>query len=162
MCFIINGHSFRLVEEPHPLYVCDHCHIAVEIRRKGDHEPMLASVPSCEEIRARRLERNPPEPEPVELEADAKRLGWTIEDAKHWWAAVREWRRAGKPTRTNAQVEAILRICAGDATTPKCEHYVNGRCRKCRCRVNTGKIPLFNKLRMATEGCPDGRFGPDC
>jgi hypothetical protein len=158
----INGHRFRLAPNQYPLYVCDHCHIAVEIRRKGDHEPMLASVPSCEEIRAQRLKQHPrkPEPDPEELEADAERLGWTIEDAKHWLAAIRKWRKAGKPVRSSARVKQIL-----EAHCKPCKHYATewgGRCRLCRCCVNASKMAQFNRLRMANLGCDDGRFGPDC
>jgi hypothetical protein len=159
MCRLVKGHRFELLHGPYPLYQCLECRLAIEIRKKDDdHIKILEKYPSCEEIRARLLERHPREPEPdlEKLKADAERLGLTLEDVKHWWAAVVRWRRAGKPVRTDAKVAAILEVCQS------CKHFHNGRCRKCRCRVNAGKIPLFNKLRMATEGCPDGRFGPDC
>ncbi|MDR3108764.1 MAG: hypothetical protein LBU65_03630 [Planctomycetaceae bacterium] len=33
-----------------------------------------------------------------------------------------------------------------------------GRCNACGCRVGLETSPIFNKIAMATEGCPLGRW----
>lgn len=65
--------------------------------------------------------------------------------------AVKRWTEAGKPTRTDEQVATIFAICQA------CEHFAEARskCRLCGCRLNIGKNARFNKIRMATESCPD-------
>lgn len=69
--------------------------------------------------------------------------------------AVARWIAAGRPTRTDQQVAALLANCEA------CEHYADGACRKCGCRVSASPNALANKLRMLTESCPIGRWGAD-
>jgi hypothetical protein len=69
--------------------------------------------------------------------------------------AIRRWERAGRPVRSDEEVAAIL----GEQCMP-CTWYIDGSChhRNCGCRVNQNKTPLTNKLRMATESCPIGKW----
>lgn len=81
--------------------------------------------------------------------------------------AVSRWIAAGKPERTDEQVDAILRDHCS-----MCELFKDSRCthRDCGCQVRSSageKIPLIgwllprgmlNKLRMATERCPAGKW----
>lgn len=64
--------------------------------------------------------------------------------------ALLRWQRAGRPTRTDEDVSALLKICLG------CDWYDpdKKRCKGCGCRVTDGGIPVTNKLKMATEHCP--------
>lgn len=65
--------------------------------------------------------------------------------------AVFRWLRAGCPTRDDATVERLLAVCQS------CEFHADGHCRVCGCRVSRGAA-VANKLRMATESCPLGRW----
>lgn len=82
--------------------------------------------------------------------AEGEKLGWTLEDAKNWRLALRRWRQAGKPRRTDAEVIAILEICE------TCDEYHTNeqRCGKCRCCVSRRGMAVFNKARLGTENCP--------
>jgi len=71
------------------------------------------------------------------------RLGRYARAMKRWWDA-------GKPVRTDDEVAALLDICR------RCEYYdARGKCALCDCPINIGENAAFNKLRMATEQCPD-------
>ena len=65
--------------------------------------------------------------------------------------AVKKWASAGFPVRDKDEVQRIYEICKA------CPHYDKSRqtCRLCGCKCNTNIFPLMNKLRMATESCPD-------
>jgi hypothetical protein len=80
--------------------------------------------------------------------------------------AISRWRAAGRPNRTDEQVDSLLKICQA------CERFKDGHCthRNCGCSLMSaaseseswlGRISrgLANKLRMATESCPDGKWG---
>lgn len=66
--------------------------------------------------------------------------------------AVACWIAAGKPTRTQEQIDALLQVCH------KCQFYnaKHKACSKCGCNVNSQAEGLSNKLAMATEQCPKG------
>ena len=71
-----------------------------------------------------------------------------------WQQAIKRWKKAGKPLRTDKEVEAILQICRG------CDKYdkrlgLFGKCNGCGCGVNKSAWGSLNKIRMATEKCPD-------
>lgn len=74
---------------------------------------------------------------------------WTYKEALIRWA------KAGRPTRTQEEVEHIHKTCC-----EPCEWYdkEQQRCKGCGCKVTVGAIAVFNKLKMATEKCPRGRF----
>lgn len=68
-----------------------------------------------------------------------------------WKEAIRKWREAGKPKRSDEEVKAILEThCKG------CSWYDadKRRCKGCGCKVTDGGVAVFNKIRMATEHCP--------
>jgi hypothetical protein len=70
--------------------------------------------------------------------------------------ALIKWNKAGRPTRTQEEVKHIHReFCA-----MPCEWYDEGagRCRGCGCKVTTGSIAVFNKIKMATEHCPKDKW----
>ena len=71
---------------------------------------------------------------------------------RRYVAAIKRWRAAGCPARNDAEVEKMLAICKA------CEHYDKGNCSQCGCRVNDSRWSLTNKIRMATENCPAGKW----
>jgi hypothetical protein len=69
-------------------------------------------------------------------------------------SAVRRWIAAGRPVRTGERIAELLAICRD------CEWQRGGQClhEDCGCNVNDKSRPLTNKLAMATESCPVGKF----
>lgn len=73
----------------------------------------------------------------------------TTTKIKKWSSSITKWIKAGRPQRSDAEVTRIYNeICV------PCQHFFQGSCELCGCRVNLGSISAFNKIRMATESCP--------
>ncbi len=66
--------------------------------------------------------------------------------AAKWAKAVGFWIMAGRPVRSDEDVDRILTICKA------CDRFENGSCNECGCHVSEGPA-VFNKARMATEFC---------
>lgn len=68
--------------------------------------------------------------------------------------AVLNWYILGRPVRSDEEVENLLKICKD------CEHFNHEKsiCSVCGCRLNLSRHAEFNKLRMATEHCPKGKW----
>lgn len=68
-------------------------------------------------------------------------------------SAESRWIAAGRPIRSEARVVEIFAICQA------CQHFragaseLEGSCAVCGCRLRSAG-GLFNKIQMATEGCP--------
>ncbi len=78
------------------------------------------------------------------------------EKVMNYSKALRKWIAAGRPERTDEEVAAILaEHCGG------CRMYDKKRevCNSCGCPANKNLPAIRNKLKMATEACPLGRFG---
>jgi len=90
-------------------------------------------------------------PNSPDLSPAAERLGVSLSDVRHYAGALAKWTKAGFPTREQAEVERIEAICKA------CDKYADGRCKQCGCRVNTGPA-VVNKIKMATENCPLGKW----
>ena len=88
------------------------------------------------------------EPDPSPESANLPPLlirGWNF--AK----AMARWTLGGMPRRSQAEIEARLAICQA------CEFLKNNHCTQCGCAcVATNR--LINKLALATESCPLGRW----
>jgi len=69
-------------------------------------------------------------------------------------AALARWLAAGRPTRTDAETDRLFEICEG------CPRYDRDRsaCSLCGCKVSRGGWAVVNKIRMATEDCPLGKW----
>lgn len=90
-----------------------------------------------------------------------------VAKVKHYVTSTMRWEAAGRPTRTDEQVDKILHEHCS-----VCPLFAESRCthRDCGCQVRSvsgERIPIIgwllprgmlNKLRMATEKCPDGRW----
>jgi hypothetical protein len=71
--------------------------------------------------------------------------------AATYWQAVKTWIAAGRPTRSDAEVEHLHTIYCS-----KCDWYdeKSERCKGCGCKVRAQGVALMNKIRMETEHCP--------
>lgn len=68
-----------------------------------------------------------------------------------------KWIKAGRPKRTDKEISSLLVICKA------CENYQpkddqSGKCGLCGCHLSLNGPTIVNKLRMATETCPDSRW----
>jgi hypothetical protein len=75
---------------------------------------------------------------------------WTYKEA------LIKWNKAGRPTRTQEEVEHIhSTYCASG-----CEWYDEDaqRCKGCGCAVTVGSLAVFNKIKMGTEHCPKDKW----
>lgn len=86
--------------------------------------------------------------------ADSPPLPGILKRAGRYTAAVARWTAAGSPTRTQAEIDGLLTICQ------TCRQYnaQHAACAKCGCSVNSQASGLANKLAMATEHCPLGKW----
>ena len=69
--------------------------------------------------------------------------------------AVIEWTAAGRPERSNEEVERIFhQFCK------PCRWFSRRRqiCYGCGCRVADSGFAIFNKIKMATQHCPRKRW----
>jgi len=87
------------------------------------------------------------------VRAAEEKLGVGPREIAHWGKAVARWSRAGFPVRSGPIVAWIEGHCCR-----RCSYYRDGRCARCGCRVNVSRVPLTNKIKMATETCPNGRW----
>jgi len=90
--------------------------------------------------------------EPGELPPDFPPMSmqvWTYKEA------LIKWNKAGRPTRTQEEVEEIHKTHC-----EQCDWYepTQKRCRGCGCKVTVGSIAVLNKLKMKTEHCPKEKF----
>jgi hypothetical protein len=65
--------------------------------------------------------------------------------------AIARWTLAGLPRRSQAEIEERLAICQA------CPHLQNDHCQKCGCAC-VEQNRLMNKLALATERCPLGKW----
>lgn len=72
-------------------------------------------------------------------------------------SAVRRWQKAGRPTRDDSEVSRIY-----ETLCRPCDQFSGrGSCKACGCKISKGKSGLTNKIRMATESCPRGKWEAD-
>jgi len=90
-----------------------------------------------------------------------QRPGGIISRLSRWQKAIARWKTAGQPVRSDATVLEIL-----ETKCQPCEHFKtnyalaflglpSGSCKLCECKLNLLKNGRANKIRMATESCPD-------
>ena len=141
--------EFTRLAERH--FECKAC--GRNLRTKRDRPPIAAC--RCLDVQSEILD---------EFRADVASLGVTRDTTVslvrlfwHWHQAITRWKAAGKPIRTQAEMDAILVVCG------ECKHYemrlgVFGYCKLCGCNVSGIPIGELNKIRMKTEVCPDGQW----
>jgi len=69
--------------------------------------------------------------------------------------AIRGWFLSGQPNRTPEEIKELFEMHCN-----VCDRYDREAhaCKNCGCSVSESAEPLDNKLAMATEHCPLGRF----
>ncbi len=75
------------------------------------------------------------------------------EKLKQWRAAVKKWRKAGKPKRHEYRIKWIF-----DYHCERCDHRCKKKCLVCGCKVHPTRRNRFNKIAMATEHCPEDKW----
>jgi len=76
----------------------------------------------------------------------------TLQQVKNYATSLARWVSSGMPQRSDAEVARIYEICRA------CEHFADNQCSLCGCRVSTDGAGWRNKIRMATEKCPIGKW----
>ncbi len=74
-----------------------------------------------------------------------------VQELKTYAIAVKNWVGAGRPIRTDAEVEAIhSQYCS------QCDWYDKDqqRCKGCGCKAKAEGAALLNKIKMSTQHCP--------
>jgi hypothetical protein len=69
--------------------------------------------------------------------------------------AIVEWNAAGKPERSNEEVQGIFQQLCRPCKRFNAEKQM---CLDCGCRVADSGYVLFNKIKMATQHCPKGKW----
>lgn len=133
--------------------VCDACPVKVLLkkrpckRRKEEvkSEPPLSDKETIEVLKN---DFNVPV-----SEEDIKKYPPLYTQMLSYKEALKKWVKAGKPTRTQEQVDQIV-----EDHCKKCDWYDKEaeRCKGCGCRVSNSSIAIVNKVKMATEHCPKG------
>lgn len=87
--------------------------------------------------------------EPPDVTAAKKNRAQTLQ---RYATAVVRWYKAGRPVRSAERVREIY-----ETVCQPCPRFdpVKRTCTICGCRVRASGAALLNKLRMATERCPD-------
>ena len=69
--------------------------------------------------------------------------------------AVGRWAADGRPVRDDVEVRRIF-----ETVCRPCDRFDARRetCKVCGCRVRKSGSALVNKIRMATEHCPEGKW----
>jgi len=75
--------------------------------------------------------------------------------AYHYTRALSRWIKAGRPVRNEAEIKRIFETFCSPCEAHDME---SSSCRYCGCRVNLKESALTNKIAMATEDCPIGRW----
>jgi len=73
---------------------------------------------------------------------------------RHYTTAVYNWVKQGGESRTDEEVEELLKICEA------CSRYDSAKkaCKVCGCKVKSGGRAISNKLKMKSEHCPLGKW----
>ncbi len=96
------------------------------------------------------IQEEPDEPEAIVTDKPPKtpNLGRRI---LTYTQAVAEWIAAGKPERTDEEVQRIFKEHCEKCTWRKKRANI---CRGCGCRVAAYGMAVTNKIKMATQHCP--------
>jgi hypothetical protein len=89
--------------------------------------------------------------------AKEKATGYPPLSMQAWFykEALIRWNKAGRPKRSDEEVKELL-----DNHCKTCSWFdvKKSRCKGCGCAVSEGSIAIFNKLRMGSERCPQGKW----
>jgi len=122
--------------------VCDACPFTV-----------LKHVKPCTKIPAPCVECREKEREMMAKQVPTPEFPSLMVQLITWKEAVRKWRAAGRPNRTDEQVAEIKNKFCNKVNCSWFDPEKN-RCKGCGCKVTNGGVAVLNKIRMATEHCP--------
>jgi len=89
---------------------------------------------------------------PVPLDAhDTPEPPGLIRRAISYTEALARWTAAGRPERSDKEVERIFHQHCKSCSWFDAERQI---CRGCGCRVAESGVAILNKIKMATENCP--------
>jgi hypothetical protein len=74
---------------------------------------------------------------------------------KTWVEALEQWEAAGSPVRSQSQIDTIYTDHCKPCSFRRKEGNI---CLVCGCRIATYGFAIFNKIKMATEHCPKGKW----
>lgn len=138
------------LNENNRTYICCLCGRETIIPDGIDAHEHLATHPPCD-IRSEVTmdEESDPEPEPSPKAPSLLKKGLTY--AK----AISRWIATGRPTRDKAEIARIF-----DEICSKCKSFnqCHQTCNACGCRIHKSSKALTNKIAMATEHCPKGKW----
>lgn len=126
------------------LYVCRRCGFAFHVQCKTNC-PVQGRVPK----------KGLTDEENALIREGAERLG-LVDMAKQYARSLLRWGRAGFPQRSNKEVERIYETACGPCDR-RTEKYGFSQCTLCGCRVSPNGMAVRNKIKMATETCPEDR-----
>lgn len=90
----------------------------------------------------------------VKVKCPGNRQLSSVGKLKTYAQAVTRHLLTGCETRTDEEVEELLRICQ---TCPRFDH-TREVCTRCGCVINKHKNALRNKLRMKSQHCPEKKW----
>jgi hypothetical protein len=97
-------------------------------------------------------------PQSPDLQPAAEKLGVSLADVGHYASALARWTAAGFPIRDQAEVERIESEFCKPCPKYTVDPLLGGRCSECGCRVSASRFAAVNKIKMATERCPKGKW----
>ena|SRR3989339_1168822 len=116
---------------------CQQCLAGAEIIRPKE----TATAPATIVPESKPEPEDPPPPQTPGL----LRRAWSYTEA------LVEWTAAGKPERSDKEVERIFHHFCKPCKWFDRDHRI---CRGCGCRVAASGYAILNKIKMATEHCP--------
>ena len=138
------------LETDGPMYRCRECRVVLDIRRPNPEE-VLAQEPACG-VRMAEQQRRLAAIMQARKEALAAGRPFPplVKRVGSWAKAVARWAAAGKPCRSDEEVQRIF-----DTLCQPCEHFrvKKQSCNLCGCKVRRDGAAFKNKIRMATEQC---------
>ena len=119
--------------------ICDSCPLK---KVKKDLKPHDEDCPTCGKETEEFMKKYP----------DGKMTNF--KRITNYSKAIKEWVTAGRPTRTEKEVDRIHKICVG------CDWYdkESSSCKGCGCKVSQNSFAVMNKIKMATESCPQDKW----
>ncbi len=127
------------------VYICTRCGYRMGVPPGLNAKTLLDSLPDCGVLVGRFLELVKQQSSPPSLPAQLR----------SYTRAVARWVGEGSPVRSDEEVVQIY-----ETLCKPCEFYNAERlaCNVCGCRLRESGSAFTNKIKMATEHCPKGKW----
>ena len=93
------------------------------------------------------------------LEQSDRNQASMTQKVKNASVAAVKWVAAGRPIRSDERIKELFSICQECPEFKKRKNTEDGSCRLCGCPIKQNGVR--NKLMMATEECPIGKWKAD-